>query len=103
MKDRIKNFFLWLSFLPMTLFGAGGTGNIAQQLAQSANEQITDASKSVASIINTISITMGVLWVVVLLLMTFFNIEAIKNNAKLTFGSIVVIGIIYGLSAAAMK
>nr|WP_011117592.1 hypothetical protein [Campylobacter jejuni]AAN46944.1 unknown [Campylobacter jejuni subsp. jejuni 81-176] len=45
---------------------------------------------------------MGVIWITVMLLMTFINMEAIKNHAKLLFGAVVIIGIIYGLSSASM-
>ncbi len=86
---------------PIFLFGADG-GNIASKLANSVNQQITEAGSSVASIINTISIVMGVIWITVMLLMTFINMEAIKNHAKLLFGAVVIIGIIYGLSSASM-
>lgn len=87
---------------PFYLFGADG-GNIASKLATSVNQQVTEVGSSVASIVNTISIVMGVIWIVIMLLMAFFNMEGIKNHAKLLFGALVIIGVVYGLSKAGMS
>lgn len=96
MKKILALFFLGSSYI----FAKGN--NIASVLADNVNEQISEAGKSIASIINTFSIVMGVLWIVVMLLTAFINIEAIKNHAKLLFGAVVLIGIIYGLSSKFM-
>ncbi|AJK83790.1 hypothetical protein ACE66E_001706 [Campylobacter jejuni] len=101
MKSIFQKILTLILISPIFLFGADG-GNIASKLANSVNQQITEAGSSVASIINTISIVMGVIWITVMLLMTFINMEAIKNHAKLLFGAVVIIGIIYGLSSASM-
>ncbi|QKF65196.1 putative membrane protein [Campylobacter corcagiensis] len=101
----IKRLYLFLICSPVFLFSApagGGGTNILKTLTTSANEQITEAGSSLASIINTVSIVFGVLWIIILLLTAFFNVEALKNHAKLIFGALVIIGIVYGLSAAAM-
>ncbi|EDP1825857.1 TPA: hypothetical protein KLC45_001170 [Campylobacter jejuni] len=87
---------------PLFLFGADG-GNIASKLANSVNQQVTDVGSSLSSIVNTISIVMGVIWIVIMLLMAFFNMEGIKNHAKLLFGALVIIGVVYGLSSAGMN
>lgn len=104
MKDfskKIKKLLFFISCCPFLLFGAGGT-NIASTIATNANTQIAEAGKSVASVINTMAIVMGVLWIIVMLFMLFFNMEGIKQHAKMLFGALVVIGIIFGLSAASM-
>lgn len=102
----LKKFYWFLICSPAFLFsapaGGGGSTNILKTITTSANDQIREAGNSVASIINTISIVFGVLWLVVMLLTAFFNIEALKNHAKWIFGALVIIGIIYGLSAKAM-
>lgn len=101
----IKKLYWFLVCSPVLLFSAptGGSGtNILKTITTSANEQITEAGSSVASMINTVSIVFGVLWIIIMLLTAFFNIEAIKNHAKFVFGALVIIGIVYGLSAAAM-
>ncbi|WP_229239233.1 hypothetical protein [Campylobacter volucris] len=100
-KRNFKNFLALILFMPFYLFGADG-GNIASKLANSVNQQVTDVGTSIASIVNTISIVMGILWVTIMLLMAFFNIEGIKNHAKLLSGAIIIIGVVYGLSDAAM-
>lgn len=76
--------------------------NISNKLATSINEQITNVGSDLASVVNTASIVMGVIWIIVMLLMAFFNMEQIKQNAKLLFGALVIIGVIYGLSSAMM-
>ncbi|MBZ7963318.1 hypothetical protein H2274_07110 [Campylobacter sp. W0049] len=105
MKKNLKNFLtliLAVITTPLYLFGADG-GNIASKLATSVNQQVTEVGSSVASIVNTISIVMGVIWIVIMLLMAFFNMEGIKNHAKLLFGALVIIGVVYGLSKAGMS
>lgn len=101
MKNFIKKLYWLLVCSPAFLFSADG-GNILKTITTSANDQITEAGTSLASIINTVSIVFGVLWIIILLLTAFFNIEALKNHAKSIFGALVIIGIVYGLSAAAM-
>ncbi|QWU80860.1 hypothetical protein CNZW441b_b0015 (plasmid) [Campylobacter novaezeelandiae] len=100
--QKTLTFLLFISISPILLFGANGN-NIASKLATSVNEQVTDVGTSVSSIINTMSIVMGVIWIVIMLFMAFFNMEGIKNHAKLLFGALVIIGVIYGLSAAGMN
>ncbi|MBK3498177.1 hypothetical protein JJB27_03680 [Campylobacter fetus subsp. venerealis] len=102
MSKHIKKLYWLLVCSPAFLFGAGGGSNVLKTLTTSANQQITEAGNSLASIVNTVSIVFGVLWIIIMLLTAFFNIEAIKNHAKLIFGALVIIGIVYGLSAAAM-
>ncbi|EHA2317885.1 hypothetical protein JKI10_001664 [Campylobacter coli] len=102
MKNIFQKILTLILVSPMFLFGADG-GNIASKLANSVNQQVTDVGSSLSSIVNTIAIVMGVIWIVIMLLMAFFNMEGIKNHAKLLFGALVIIGVIYGLSAAGMN
>lgn len=100
--SKIK-FFLFLTLLlPSLSFAAGDSGNIASKLAGEAKTQIETAGSAVATIINTISVVMGAIWLIALLLMAFFAMEQIKQHAKFIFGAIVIIGIVYGLSKAYM-
>ncbi|EAH6768945.1 hypothetical protein EI922_08095 [Campylobacter coli] len=102
MKNIFQKILTLILVSPMFLFGANG-GNIASKLANSVNQQVTDVGSSLSSIVNTIAIVMGVIWIVIMLLMAFFNMEGIKNHAKLLFGALVIIGVVYGLSAAGMN
>ncbi|EIS3262264.1 hypothetical protein LZN59_001612 [Campylobacter coli] len=102
MKNIFQKILTLILISPMFLFGANG-GNIASKLANSVNQQVTDVGSSLSSIVNTIAIVMGVIWIVIMLLMAFFNMEGIKNHAKLLFGALVIIGVVYGLSAAGMN
>ena len=102
MKNIFQKVLTLILISPMFLFGADG-GNIASKLANSVNQQVTDVGSSLSSIVNTIAIVMGVIWIVIMLLMAFFNMEGIKNHAKLLFGALVIIGVVYGLSAAGMN
>ncbi|EAH9688404.1 hypothetical protein EYX31_08225 [Campylobacter coli] len=102
MKNIFQKILTLILVSPMFLFGADG-GNIASKLANSVNQQVTNVGSSLSSIVNTIAIVMGVIWIVIMLLMAFFNMEGIKNHAKLLFGALVIIGVIYGLSAEGMN
>ncbi|EHJ7811261.1 hypothetical protein KDL72_001601 [Campylobacter coli] len=102
MKNIFQKILTLILISPMFLFGADG-GNIASKLANSVNQQVTDVGSSLSSIVNTIAIVMGVIWIVIMLLMALFNIEGIKNHAKLLFGALVIIGVVYGISDAGMN
>ncbi|HEF9749666.1 TPA: hypothetical protein SB281_001801 [Campylobacter coli] len=102
MKNIFQKILTLILISPMFLLSADG-GNIASKLANSVNQQVTDVGSSLSSIVNTIAIVMGVIWIVIMLLMAFFNMEGIKNHAKLLFGALVIIGVVYGLSAAGMN
>ncbi|EAI0470654.1 hypothetical protein E0130_05475 [Campylobacter coli] len=102
MKNIFQKILTLILISPMFLFGADG-GNIASKLANSVNQQVTDVGSSLSGIVNTIAIVMGVIWIVIMLLMAFFNMEGIKNHAKLLFGALVIIGVVYGISAAGMN
>lgn len=93
--------FIATSSLSVNVFAAD-SGNIASKIAQESKGQIEAAGSAVATIINTVAIVMGAIWIIAMLLMAFFNMEALKNNAKMLFGAIVIIGIVYGLSKAYM-
>ncbi|EAJ6431587.1 hypothetical protein E5B60_04840 [Campylobacter coli] len=102
MKNIFQKILTLILISPMFLFGADG-GNIASKLANSVNQQVTDVGSSLSSIVNTIAIVMGVIWIVIMLLMAFFNMEGIKNHAKLLSGALIIIGVVYGISAAGMN
>ncbi|ARR02077.1 putative membrane protein [Campylobacter vicugnae] len=97
---KFSKIFSLLGVASTSLFA--NNNNISNKLATSINEQITNVGSDLASVVNTASIVMGVIWIIVMLLMAFFNMEQIKQNAKLLFGALVIIGVIYGLSSAMM-
>ncbi|MCR2101493.1 hypothetical protein [Campylobacter upsaliensis] len=82
---------------PLFLFAKGG--NVLSTLEQDINTQITEAGSSVASIIQTFTMIIGILWLIVMLITAYLNMEMIKNHAKSLFGAGVLIGIIYGLAS----
>lgn len=90
-----------LSFLfiatPLALFAKGG--NVLSTLEQDVNTQITEAGASIASMIQTFTMVVGILWFIVMCIIAFLNMEMIKNHAKSLFGAGILIGIIYGLAS----
>lgn len=97
---KFSKIFSLLGVTSASLFA--NNNNISNKLATSVNEQITNVGSDLASIVNTVSIVMGVIWIIVMLLMAFFAMEQIKQNAKLLFGALIIIGTVYGLSSAMM-
>lgn len=95
MKKLKEICFLLCVVLPLNLLAKGG--NILSNLETNFNTQVTEASASIASMAQTYIITIGVIWIVVLLLMQKFNPEMFKNNIKGLFGVLVILGIAYGL------
>lgn len=96
-----KKLLSFLMFSPLTLFGAGGQ-NVLKTLEQNVNTQITEAGSSVASVLNTTILVIGILWIIVLMLTALFNVEAIKNHIKFVIIASIILGVCYGLTAAAM-
>lgn len=108
MKKLLKNlnkkfkYFLFLFFLnPLNIFAFGG-GDLAGEIADKANEQIESVTSSVASVVNTLSFTIGIVWIVIMILTMLFSMERFKEHAKILFGALAVIGIVYGLSKSLM-
>ncbi|XTO85262.1 hypothetical protein J0E88_10995 (plasmid) [Campylobacter coli] len=77
MKNIFHKILTLILISPMFLFGADG-GNIASKLANSVNQQVTDVGSSLSSIVNTIAIVMGVIWIVIMLLMAFLIWKELK-------------------------
>ena len=100
--SRAKKLFSLLAFSPLFLFGAGGGQNVLKTLEQNVNTQITEAGTSIASVLNTTILVIGILWIIVLMLTALFNVEAIKNHIKFVIIASIILGVCYGLTAAAM-
>lgn len=101
MSKFLKKLWFLFCFSPILLFGTS-KGNVASKVADVVNTQIEEAGKSFASIVNNVSLVVSLLWIVVALSMTFFAKEQLKQNAKLIFGAIVIIGAVYVISASIM-
>ncbi|MGG7074235.1 hypothetical protein U5B43_08290 [Campylobacter sp. 9BO] len=99
--SKAKRLFYFLICSPFYLFGAGGQ-NVLKTLERNVNEQITQAGSSIASVLNTTIIVIGILWVIVLALGALFNVEAIKNHIKFIIIASIILGVCYGLTAVAM-
>ncbi len=91
-----KLFSFLLVFLPLYLFAKGG--NVLSSLEQDVNTQITEAGSSIASMIQTFTMVVGVLWFIVMCIIAYLNMEMIKQHAKSLFGAGILIGVIYGLA-----
>ena len=99
--SKAKRLFYFLICSPFYLFGAGGQ-NVLKTLEQNVNQQITEAGGSFASVLNTIVLVIGILWIIVLMLGALFNVQAIQNHVKFVIIASIVLGVTYGLTAAAM-
>lgn len=102
MKTKLLGKFLAVFVALQTFLFGKGTTNIADKLATDINAEIENVGSSIASVVNTISATLGIIWIVIMLLMAFFAMEQIKQHAKLLVGALIVIGAVYGLSSAMM-
>ena len=97
-----KMFSLILGFflgIPTMLFGADG-GSPLSKIAGQASTQIENASKDIAGVVNVISASLGFLWLIIMLLMYLFAPEQLKQNMKTFVGAGVLLGVVYGISAA---
>ena len=73
---------------------------ILSKIAGQASTQIENASKDIAGVVNTVSASLGFLWLVIMLLMYFFAPEQLKQNMKIFVGAGILLGVVYGISAA---
>lgn len=97
-----KMFNMALGFflaLPTFLLGADG-GSPLSKISTQASTQIESASKDIAGVVNTVSASLGFLWLVIMLLMYFFAPEQLKQNMKVFVGAGILLGVVYGISAA---
>lgn len=90
-------FFILMSF--NFLFAAN---NVINDITTKANAEFKEAASSIAGMINTLCITLGVIWVIAFLLMMKFMPERLKENVKTLVAIIVILAIVYGLSSAYM-
>ena len=94
---KMKRFFAFLFvFAPLFLYAKGN--NVLSQLEGDVNSQITEAGASIASMIQTFTMVVGVLWFIVMCIIAYLNMEMIKTHAKSLFGAGILIGVIYGLA-----
>lgn len=96
---KIQKLSLFLALLFSNFLFAN---NIAGQIASKAKTELESVTQSIATIINTISLTVGAIWLIVMLLMYFFAVERLKENSKLMIGGLAILGIVYGLSSQFM-
>ena len=95
-----KMFSLILGFflgIPTMLFGADSP---LSKIAGQASTQIESASKDIAGVVNVVAASLGFLWLVIMLLMYFFAPEQLKQNMKIFVGAGILLGVVYGISAA---
>ena len=96
MFNLVLGFFLGI---PTMLFGAP-SGSPLSNITQQAEKQIESASSDIAGVVNVISASLGFLWLIIMLLMYLFAPEQLKQNMKVFVGAGVLLGIVYGISAA---
>lgn len=102
MTKKIQKFFLFLSLLPFSLFAAGTGGGFMDKLSGQFTTQVEGVSQSVAGMINTFTLYLGIIWVIICILVMAFAMEQAKTHMKLLLGVTLGFGIAYGISAAIM-
>lgn len=100
--SKAKKLFYIAMCSPLFLFGSGGGQNVLKTLEQNVNTQVTEAGNSLASVLNTIILVIGILWIIVLMLTALFNVEQIKQHIRFVIIASIILGVCYGLTAAAM-
>ena len=80
--SKAKKLFYIAMCSPLFLFGSGGGQNVLKTLEQNVNTQVTEAGSSLASVLNTIILVIGILWIIVLMLTALFNVEQIKQHIR---------------------
>ena len=100
--SKAKKLFYIAMCSPLFLFGSGGGQNVLKTLEQNVNTQVTEAGSSLASVLNTIILVIGILWIIVLMLTALFNVEQIKQHIRFVIIASIILGVCYGLTASAM-
>lgn len=97
MKKILQKIFLGILLAPLYLFAKK---DVWGQLEGHFTTQVEDATSSIASMISTFSGTIGILWILIMLIIAKFQPERFKENLKLLIGVAIIIGIVYGISTA---
>ena len=96
MFNLVLGFFLGI---PTMLFGAP-SGSPLSKITQEAGKQIEGAGSDLAGLVNVIAGSLGFLWLIIMLLMYLFAPEQLKQNMKILVGVGILLGVVYGISAA---
>lgn len=101
----MKNFLLLgknkIAFLFFFLFNALCFGaNPLSDFKTKADKELESTMKTILGVVNTVSMTIGIAWIIVMILFMKGSPERFKENLKGIIVISVIIGIVYGLSAA---
>ena len=96
MFNLVLGFFLGI---PTMLFGAP-SGSPLSKITQEAGKQIESAGSDLAGLVNVIAGSLGFLWLIIMLIMYLFAPEQLKQNMKILVGVGILLGVVYGISAA---
>ncbi|WP_156104108.1 hypothetical protein [Campylobacter sp. MIT 97-5078] len=99
----MKKLFLVFSISCVNFLFAANSGNVAEKIRSEAEKGLESITGSIAGIINTITLTIGIVWIIVMILMAVFSLERLKEHSKLAMGGIAIIGIVYSISASYMS
>ncbi|QOQ98591.1 hypothetical protein [Helicobacter winghamensis] len=97
MKKILQKIFLGILLSPLYLFA---NKDVWGQLEGHFTTQAEEATSSIASMISTFSATIGIIWIVIMMVIAKFQPERFKDNLKLLIGVTILLGIIYGISTA---
>lgn len=87
---------------PLFLFGANGGANPMSSLAGTINTEIENTTKTVMSVMNTITLSLAIAWFILCLILWKFAPERGKEHLKTLVTVGVIIGIVYGVTTAYM-
>lgn len=65
-----------------------------------ADKEFNETMKTILGLVNTISMTVGIAWIIACILMYIGAPERFKDNLKQLIIITVIIGLVYGLSSA---
>lgn len=101
MKKKFHYLLSLVLSLPIFAFGAN-SANPLSKLAGTVNTEIENTTKTVMSIANTITLTLGVAYLIFCFIMWKFAPERGKEHMKIIITVGVLIGITYGVTTAYM-
>jgi len=101
MKKKFHYLLSMVLSLPIFVFAADGA-NPLSKLAGTVNTEIENTTKTVMSIANTITLTLGVAYLIFCFIIWKFSPERGREHIKTIITVGVLLGVIYGVTTAYM-
>ena len=96
----LKNFYskivaFFFVTIPLSLFA---DDSVLGKFKGEFESQITNTTSDIASMVNTFITAVGILWLIILFIITMFNKERMMEHIKGIIAVSIIMGVVWGIS-----